>query len=85
MAETLDTDKKKDRFWDGVSRNVMEAETNKEALELLSLLGGWRPKGQLVYRLRELGVGWAAIKAVCPSCESLGGRWARRYGRKWPV
>ena len=67
------------------SKGRMNSEENSEALELLELLGGWRPKGQLVYRLRELGIGWEAIRRVCPSCESLCSRWAKSRGRKYPL
>lgn len=64
---------------------MMKADVNKEALELLALLEGWRSQGQLVYELRELGIGWAAIKAVCPYCESSGNRWAKTRNKPWPV
>lgn len=53
--------------------------------ELLGLLGGWRPKGALVYRLRELGVDWKRIDTVVSGGASLAGRWAAKHGREWPI
>jgi hypothetical protein len=63
----------------------MKDKENMEALELLDLLGGWRSKGSLVYRLRELGVSWSMIDSVCASGASLAGRWAKRHGKVWPI
>lgn len=64
----------------------MKGDANKEVLELLELLKGWRPKGQLVYRLRELGIAWDTIDdALGGNACSLGGKWARSHCKAWPV
>ena len=63
----------------------MKPDENAEAEELLGLLTGWRPKGALVYRLRELGVDWKRIDAVVRGGASLAGRWANTHGKEWPV
>ena len=57
----------------------------KEVEEIFRLLRFWKPKGELIYRLRQLGVSWKRIKEVCPSCESLCSRWANQHGRDWPL
>jgi hypothetical protein len=64
----------------------MKAEKNVEVLELIRLLRSWRPKGEIIYRLRELGVSFVDIDAALGgnAC-SLGGKWARSHCKAWPV
>ena len=63
----------------------MKSKDNAEALKLLNLLSSWRPKGQLIYRLRELGIQWAPINAIVGNSCALAGRWAKRHGKVWPL
>ena len=64
----------------------MKAEKNVEVLELLVLLEHHMSKGEMIYRLRELGVSFVDIDAALGgnAC-SLGGKWARSHCKAWPV
>lgn len=72
-------------IWIGRAAVDKAREETKETLELLDLLKGWRPKGQIVYRLRKLGVDWKRIDAIVSGGASLAGRWAKTHGKEWPV